>query len=128
MGYDINDLYNIDIVKFLSQDIQLVHYLCVAGVLFVLGITSCLIKNNAIGIIIGIGLILNASILNFMAFWHFLPQGNTPANALNPSGPLASIFIIALVACEVAVALAVLLNFNYNSGSIEVDNANKMKG
>lgn len=119
---------NIDIASFFTQDLQLESYLYVAGILFVLGVASCLLKNNAIGILIGIELILNAAILNFMAFWHFLPQENNPVNTLNPSGPLAAIFIIVLAACSAAIALAVLLNSNFTSGGIEVDNANKMKG
>ena len=125
IAYNFGD---IDIASFFSQDLQLETYLYVAGILFILGIASCLLKNNATGILVGIALILNAAMINFMAFWHFLPQGNTPASALNPSGPLAAIFIIVIAVCQASVAMAVLLNLNSDTGSIEVDNANKMRG
>ncbi|MDR2337432.1 MAG: NADH-quinone oxidoreductase subunit NuoK [Deltaproteobacteria bacterium] len=108
---------------FTEPGTQLEHYLFISGILFTLGLINCLLRNNAVGILIGIELILNSAILNFMAFWHFLPQGSDAS----PSGPLAAIFIIVLVACESAVALAMLLNLNFKSGTIEVDRANKMK-
>ena len=125
IAYSFDD---IDIVGFFTQDLQPEAYLYVAGILFVLGVASCLLKNNATGVLIGIALILNAAIINFMTFWHFLPQGNSPTSALNPSGPLAAIFVIVLAVCQTAVAMAVLMKLNSDTGSIEVDNANKMRG
>ena len=100
-------------------------YLLAAAVLFVLGLVACMARRNAIGILIGIELILNAAILNFMAFWHF--RGG---QAVDPSmsGPLFGIFAIVLAACEAAVALAILLNLYFNFGTVEVDSVHQMQG
>ena len=100
-------------------------YLIVAALLLVLGLMACATRKNAIGILIGIELILNASILNFMAFWRFMgaPQEGEGAVA----GPLMAIFVIVLAACEAAVALAILLNLYFNFGSVEVDEMQEMK-
>jgi NADH-quinone oxidoreductase subunit K len=119
---DFNKLSNLTSI-FTTPGVQLEHYLLISGILFTLGLIACLLRNNAVGILIGIELILNSAILNFMAFWHFLPQGSDAS----PNGPMAAIFIIVLVACESAVALAVLLNLNFKFGTIEVDRASKMK-
>lgn len=99
-------------------------YLFVAAVLFVLGLTACMARRNAIGILIGIELILNAAILNFMAFWHF--RGGLDADPLM-AGPTFGVFVIILAACEAAVALAILLNLYFNFGSVEVDSMRQMK-
>jgi len=72
-------------------------YLLAAAVLFVLGLVACMARRNAIGILIGIELILNAAILNFMAFWHY--GGGLEADP-SLSGPMMGIFIIILAACE----------------------------
>jgi len=107
-----------------TQPVGLLWYLTVAAILFVLGLTACMARRNAIGILIGLELILNAAILNFMAFWHF---GQSTTNDTSMAGPMMGIFIIVLAACEAAVALAILLNLYFNFGSVEVDKANRMR-
>ncbi|HOE95477.1 MAG TPA: NADH-quinone oxidoreductase subunit NuoK [Candidatus Sumerlaeota bacterium] len=96
-------------------------YLLVAALLFAFGLTACLARRNAIGILIGIELILNAAILNFMAFWRFGASGD------DVSGPMFGIFMIILAACEAAVALAVLLNLYFNFGTVEVDDIAQLR-
>ena len=100
-------------------------YLLVAAFLFALGVAACMLRRNAIGILIGIELILNAAILNFMAFWRF--RGGLDADP-TMSGPMFGIFTIVLAACEAAIALAILLNLYFNFGSVEVDRVHQMKG
>jgi NADH-quinone oxidoreductase subunit K len=107
-----------------AQPAGLHVYLFAAACLFVLGLIACMARRNAIGILIGIELILNAAILNFMAFWHF--RGGQSADPAM-SGPMFGIFIIILAACEAAIALAILLNLYFNFGSVEVDSAHEMK-
>lgn len=99
-------------------------YLLVAAALFCLGLVACLTRRNAIGTLIGIELILNAAILNFMTFWHFR-GGIERDGAL--SGPAVGVFVILLAACEAAVALAILINLYRNFGSVEVDKPQQMK-
>ena len=100
-------------------------YLLVAALLFVFGLVACMARRNAIGILIGIELILNAAILNIMAFWRF--AGFPTPQTSDYSGPMFGIFIIILAACEAAVALAVLLNLFFNFGTVEVDGIRQMK-
>lgn len=100
-------------------------YLIVAALLFVFGLTACVARRNAIGILIGIELILNAAILNFMAFWRF--SGSPTQGEAAMAGPFMGIFIIILAACEAAVALAVLLSLYFNFGTVEVDSIHQMK-
>jgi len=105
--------------------VSLQAYLIVAALLFVFGLVACMARRNAIGILIGIELILNAAILNFMAFWHYGGAPLAGQGAL--AGPLMGIFVIILAACEAAVALAILLSLYFNFGTVEVDSIHGMK-
>lgn len=108
-----------------AQPIGLHFYLFVAALLFVFGLIASVSRRNAVGILIGIELMLNAAALNFMAFWRFSGGAASGEGAL--AGPIFSIFIIILAACEAAVALAVLLNLYFNFGTVEVDLVHEMK-
>ncbi|MCE5229364.1 NADH-quinone oxidoreductase subunit NuoK [bacterium] len=100
-------------------------YLLVAAILFVLGLIACMARRNAIGILIGVELIINAAIINFMAFWRFGGSQTDGSGAL--VGPLFGVFLILLAACEAAVALAILLSLYFNFGTIEVDSIHQME-
>jgi NADH-quinone oxidoreductase subunit K len=100
-------------------------YLIIAALLFAFGVVACVARRNAIGILIGIELILNAAILNFMSFWRFGGGPLTGRDAL--AGPMFGVFIIILAACEAAVALAILLSLYFNFGTVEVDSIRGMK-
>lgn len=96
-------------------------YLLIGAVLFVLGLVACMSRKNAIGILIGIELILNAAVLNILAFSRFQHA------ATDIPGQIFAVFVIVLAACEAAIALAVLLNLYFNVGSIEVDFVHELK-
>jgi NADH-quinone oxidoreductase subunit K len=95
-------------------------------VLVAAGVATILTKRNAIGILIGVELVLNAAGINLVAFGRFHPW--------DPSGPPAidglmfALFIIVLAAAEAAVALAIFLNFYNNFSSIDVEKADQLKG
>jgi NADH-quinone oxidoreductase subunit K len=108
-----------------ASPVGLQAYLLVAALLFVFGLVACTARRNAIGILIGVELILNAAILNFMAFWRFAGTATEGPNAM--AGPMIGIFIIILAACEAAIALAVLLSLYFNFGTVEVDSIHQMK-
>lgn len=100
-------------------------YLSVAAIVFVLGLIACMARRNAIGILIGVELIINAAIVNFMAFWRF---GGSPMDGGSGLvGPVFGMFLILLAACEAAVALAILLSLYFNFGTIEVDSIHQME-
>ena len=98
--------------------LSLTHYLVVAAFLFAMGVIACLTRRNAVGILIGVELILNAANINLVAFSRY--WGNL-------EGQMFAIFVIILAACEVAVALAIVINMYYGFGTVETDYASKMK-
>jgi NADH:ubiquinone oxidoreductase subunit K len=109
-----------------ALQIGLHHYLIVSFLLVGAGIATALTKRNAIGILIGVELILNAASLNFVAFNHYGWPGSEAGPAI--TGQMFAIFIIVLAAAEAAVALAIFLNFYNNFSSIDVELADEMKG
>ncbi|MGE5609077.1 MAG: NADH-quinone oxidoreductase subunit NuoK [Bacillota bacterium] len=110
----------------LSSSIGLPHYLILAAVLLVCGLVTILTKRNAIGILIGVELILNAANVNLVAFNRFSHGGTGAMPALD--GQVFAIFVIVLAAAEAAIALAIILNFYNNSSTIDVEKAKNLKG
>lgn len=108
-----------------TQPVSLQAYLMVAAVLFCLGLAACMARRNAIGILIGIELILNAANLNFLAFWKF--NGAATAGAGAYDGPIFAVFVIILAACEAAVALGIVINLFYSHGTVEVDDIDRLR-
>jgi len=106
--------------------IGLSHYLTLAAVMFVCGLLSILLKRNAIGILMGVELVLNAANVNLVAFNRFAHGGTGGNIAL--SGQVFAIFVIVLAAAEAAVALAIFLNFYNNFATIDVERAQNLKG
>ena len=100
--------------------IGLTHYLVVAAILFALGVLAMVARRNAIGVLIGIELVLNAANLNLVAFGRFTDAG--------PRGPTFAVFVIMLAAAEAAIALALLLNLFERTGSVSLDEADELKG
>jgi NADH-quinone oxidoreductase subunit K len=116
--------------------IGLQHYLVLAAVLFVCGLLTILVKRNAIGILIGVELILNAANVNLVAFNRFA-HGSAAAAAVGSTGGASgmrldgqvfAIFVIVLAAAEAAVALAIFLNFYNNFSTIDVERAQDLRG
>jgi len=108
------------------SNIGLQHYLVLGAILFVCGLMSILVKRNAIGILMGVELILNAANVNLIAFNRFA-HGGGPGN-LRLDGQVFAIFVIVLAAAEAAVALAIFLNFYNNFNTIDVEKAQNLRG
>ena len=107
------------------------HYLVLSAFVFALGVIGVVARKNAVGILISIELILNAANINLVAFSKYADKGRTlPGMATNVGldGQVFAIFIIILAACEAAVALAIIINIFNTFGSIEVDDADTMRG
>ncbi len=94
----------------------------ISAILFSLGLAAVLTRSHAIMLLMGIELMLGAANLNFLAFWRFSPD---PA-AL--AGVLFAIFSIAVAAAEAAVGLAIIILVYRNLRSVEVDDADQLKG
>ncbi len=105
----------------MSGMIGLTHYLLLGAFLFVCGVVCMATKRNAIGILMGVELVLNAATINFVAFAHFNP-------AFEIEGQIFALFTIVMAAAEAAVALAIVLNFYNNHTTVDVDTAEELKG
>ncbi len=107
-----------------TDPITVSHYLIAGAVLFVTGAICMATKRNALGVLMGIELVLNGANLNFVAFGSkFLRQ-----ETLGLDGDLIALFVIVLAAAEAAAALAIALNFYNNHATIDVDQADELKG
>lgn len=95
------------------------HYLIVATLLFVLGLLTVATRRNAVAILMGVELILNAAALNFVAFARFTHGGI--------AGQVFTLFIIALAAAEAVVALAILLSIFRNFKDVDVFKTTTLK-
>jgi NADH-quinone oxidoreductase subunit K len=103
------------------NDVPLHCYLLVGAVLFVTGILCMALKRNAIGILMGVELVLNGANVNFVAFAKYNP-------IFNIEGQAFALFTIVLAAAEAAIALAIVLNFYNNHVTVDVDAAEELKG
>lgn len=95
------------------------HFLIVSSILFCLGIFGIVTRKNAIMVLMGVELILNAANINFVAFSRY---GNFGYN-----GQLMALFVIILAAAEAAIALAIVLNIYKTFATVNVDEIDRMK-
>lgn len=101
------------------MEIALNHYLVLAAILFGLGLFALISRRNAVLILMGIELILNAANINLIAFSYY--------NGLGVDGHVLSIFVMILAVAEAAVALGIVLNLYNNFSTVDVDEANTLK-
>ncbi len=97
-------------------------YLLVSALLFAIGFGGALTRRNAILVLIGIELMLNAANLNFLAFWRYGPH----PEAL--TGMLFVIFSIAVAAAEAAVGLALIIAIYRQAKTTDMSKLDSMKG
>lgn len=96
--------------------------LVISAALFCIGLLAALSRRHAIFILIGIELMLAAANLNFVAFWRFGPEPQTP------TGVMVAIFSIAIAAAEVTVGLALVISVYRHYRTTNVDRLNQLKG
>jgi NADH-quinone oxidoreductase subunit K len=99
--------------------IGLEHYLIVGALLFALGGYCILTRKNAIGILMGVELVLNSANVNLIAFSHFGSGGL--------DGQLFAVFVILLAATEAAIGLAIVLAIYQNFRTIDVEAADSLR-
>ncbi len=102
-------------------ELTLTHFLILSAFLFVCGIVCIATKRNAIGVLMGVELVLNAANINFVACARYVP-------AFQLEGQIFALMVIVLAAAEAAVALAIILNFYNNHSTVDVDRAEDLKG
>jgi len=98
--------------------IGLNHYLTISAFLLCFGIYAVMTRKNAIVILMGVELILNAANINFLAFSKY--NGGM-------EGVMFSLFIIVLAAAEAAIALAIVINIFKIFRSVDVSSIDSMK-
>ena len=95
------------------------HFLVLGALLFSLGLLTVATRRNAIGVLMGVELILNGANVNFVAFNHYVTGG--------VSGQVFALFVIVLAAAEAAVGLAIVLAIFQTFRSIDVRLADTMR-
>lgn len=101
------------------MEIGLYHYLILSAALFCIGVFGVILRRNAIVIFMSVELMLNAVNLTFVAFARYLHS---------VEGQIFVFFVMAVAAAEVAVGLAIIIALYRNKGTINIDEANTMRG
>jgi NADH-quinone oxidoreductase subunit K len=101
-------------------DVGLRHFVFVAAILFSLGAFTILTRKNAVGMLMGVELILNSANINLVAFSHYVTHAI--------GGQVFALFIIVIAAAEAAVALAIVLAIFQNFGTIDASHVDTMQG
>jgi NADH-quinone oxidoreductase subunit K len=99
-------------------------YVFISSAMFVLGIFTMVTRRNAIYVLMGAELILNAAALNFVAFARHYGSKGGPGGALD--GQMFAIFIIILAAAEAAVALGIVLQLFHHFPTIDVSKPDRL--
>ena len=109
-------------------EIGLTHYLVVATLLFVMGIFVMITKRNAIGILIGVEMVLNGASVNLIAFNRYNGLKGADGHMMSIDGQVMSLFIIVLAAAEAALAVAICMNFYRSLATVDVDRGDSLAG
>ena len=100
--------------------IGLNEFLLVSAALFSLGLMAVLTRKNAVNVLMGIELILNSANLNLVAFSRY--------SSASLDGQIFAVFVIIIAAAEAAVALAIVLSMYRIVRSVNLDQADTLKG
>lgn len=101
--------------------IPLSWYLALGAILFSVGLYGALARRNAVAVLMGIELMLNAVNINLVAFWRYL----TPQVLI---GQVFAVFVITVAAAEVALGLALVIAIYRQRRTINVEEINLLKG
>jgi NADH:ubiquinone oxidoreductase subunit K len=99
--------------------VSLSHFLVVGATLFALGLVTVATRRNAVGVLMGVELILNGANVNFVAFERYVGRG--------VGGYVFALFVIVLAAAEATVGLAIVLALYQTSKSIDVRRADLLR-
>jgi NADH:ubiquinone oxidoreductase subunit K len=100
--------------------VPLWSYLLVAAGLFSIGMFGVLARRNAIAILMGLELMLNAVNINLVAFWRY-------ESPLNLSGQAFAVFVFVVAAAEAAVGLALIISIYRRRQSVIAEDVDLMK-
>lgn len=104
--------------------IPLSFYLLVAAALFCIGLFTALARRNAVGVLMGIELMLNAVNVNLIAFWRYDKPGSPTWDL---TGQIFALFVITLAAAEAAIGLALIIAIYRSRDTVNVEDVDLMK-
>jgi len=104
------------------MQVPLPYYLVVGALLFCIGLYGVLSRRNAIGILMGVELMLNAVNVNLIAFWR-----NVEVARGTMAGQVFAIIVITVAAAEAAVGLALIIALYRNRRTVDVSEADLLK-
>lgn len=107
-------------IEAFGSPIPIAAYLGISLIMLFAGIFGFVTRKNLISILISIELILNSVDINFAIFNRYLYPGQF-------EGLFFAMFVIAIAACETAIAIAIIINIYKRFGDVDVDNLKKMK-
>jgi NADH:ubiquinone oxidoreductase subunit K len=103
------------------MSVPLGHYLMLSAFLFAIGLCGALSRKNAIIVLMGIEIMFNAGILNFIAFWHYKYFATLTAQ-------MFAIFAIAIAGAESAIGLALVIAVYRHYRSVDLDEMKSLQG
>jgi len=103
--------------------IPLAYYLILAAALFSVGLFGAVSRRNAIAVLMGIELMLNAVNINLVAFWRY----GSPDPITNQAGIVFALFVITLAAAEAAVGLALIIAIYRSRDTVNVEEIDLLK-
>ena len=101
-------------------ELKLIYFLIISAVLFGIGLYGVLTKRHLIHVLLSVELILNAVLINLVAFSSF----TTPDKI---TGQMFAVFVIVVAACEVGVGLAIILSVYRKKKTVDINNVNILK-
>jgi NADH-quinone oxidoreductase subunit K len=109
--------------------VPLVAYLIVAAGLFSIGMYAALARRNAIAILMGVELMLNAVNINLLAFWRFITPATESTNGLKVgmAGQAFAAFVFVVAAAEVAVGLALIISMYRNRRTVIAEDVDSLR-
>lgn len=99
--------------------ISVEHGLMLSAILFAIGLCGVMVRRNFLFMLMSLEIMMNAAALAFVV---------AGSRWVSPDGQIMFILILTLAAAEVAIGLAILLQFYHKLGHLNVDSANEMKG
>ena len=109
-------MYNLEILL----QVDLIHFLIISSIIFFIGVVGIIInRKTVINVLLSVELMLlsvNINMVAFSAYFHEL------------TGQIFTIFILTMAAAEVAVGLAIIINYYNSKGSIDISDINELEG
>ena len=99
----------------------LAWYLIVSALLFGAGLYGVLARRNAVGVLMGVELLLNAANVNLIAFSRYLPLAQAAAQVF-------ALFVIVVAAAEAAIGLGLIIAVYRNRGTVNAEDIRELRG